>query len=443
MATNLSTAIKHFREFLSRVTFSPMEAGIFADSIPTVLFTRGDLTVLLRGTDAEEYERCVDELYASVAKSEAFSESSVRNLSADTFAVIFREASNRNDQTFVATTDAAIAHLQQLLESEPLDWEVYIPIEGLAPSGLPLQVGNINFERDCIITLGEIDRKVVALLEKNDRLTDDTKQWQAQDISQSVKKYFSERALARTVVRAVDADAARAKAKRVIRRTVDCINFFADRTNFGMWLSLPGEVEQKIDLELALTSSQYASHRGYVSTRRKLPLNQIATRRGFSRMSEMLAKQNVSDLEERLLTALQWAGRARVDPRPEESFLLYAIALEALLLGKKQDSELSYRLAIRGVHLVGAPDLESRVLAEKKLRSLYTIRSKIVHSGAYEISNTDLAFMSEYARIATFTILDQEPFKSMNTDQQLEEWFRNQLLGRPAVELSVSPEIKP
>jgi hypothetical protein len=154
MATNLSTAIKHFREFLSRVTFSPMEAGIFADSIPTVLFTRGDLTVLLRGTDAEEYERCVDELYASVAKSEAFSESSVRNLSADTFAVIFREASNRNDQTFVATTDAAIAHLQQLLESEPLDWESTFQLKVLLPPAYPFKL-EISILREAVLSLWE------------------------------------------------------------------------------------------------------------------------------------------------------------------------------------------------------------------------------------------------------------------------------------------------
>jgi hypothetical protein len=201
-----------------------------------------------------------------------------------------------------------------------------------------------------------------------------------------------------------------------------------------MWLALPGEVEQKIDLELALTGNHYSSHRGYVGATRKLPLNQIADRPGFSRMSEMLAKQDPHDLEDRFLTALQWAGRARVDPRNEESFLLYAISLESLLLGGKQDVELSYRLAIRGVHLLSAPDLASRIRAESQLRNLYGIRSKIVHSGTYEISNSDLALMAQYARIAVFVVLDREPFKSMKSEQQFEEWFRAQLLGQPADE---------
>ena len=435
MTTSLNNALKHFRGFLSRVDFGTMEAGVFADSVPTVLFTRGNLTVLLRGEDAEEYLQCIDELYAAVAKGEVFSEANVRNLAADTFVAVFKE-NDRNNEAFVAKADAAIADLRRLLESRPLDWEVYIPIEGLAPSGLPLRVGKVDFHMGATAALGAIDRKVVTLLDKNERFSSEEKQRHAASVSQSIKNHFSERALARTTVRAVDVGAARGKAKRIVRRTIDCINFFADRTRLGMWLALPGEVEQKIGFELALTSNQYGSHRGYVGATRKLPLNQIAARPGFSRMSEMLAKQDPSALEDRFLTALQWAGRARVDPRNEESFLLYAISLESLLLGGKQDVELSYRLAIRGVHLLSAPDLASRIRAEKQLRGLYMIRSKIVHSGTYEISNTDLALMAEYARIAVFTVLDREPFKNMDNEQQFEEWFRAQLLGQPTATCS-------
>src|SRR5690349_18955928 len=128
MPTILDKALKHFRDFLSRVEFGTMEAGLFADSVPTVLFTRGNLTVLLRGDDADEYIQCIDELYAAVAKGEALSEANVRNLAADTFATVFQET-DRNNEAFVAKADAAIANLGRLLETPPFDWEVYVPIE--------------------------------------------------------------------------------------------------------------------------------------------------------------------------------------------------------------------------------------------------------------------------------------------------------------------------
>ena len=67
-------------------------------------------------------------------------------------------------------------------------------------------------------------------------------------------------------------------------------------------------------------------------------------------------------LQDRILSALQWAGRAAVEERREEAFLLYAIAIESLLLGGKSHVEVTERLAVRGAHLLsGDPKARENV----------------------------------------------------------------------------------
>lgn len=60
---------------------------------------------------------------------------------------------------------------------------------------------------------------------------------------------------------------------------------------------------------------------------------------GFYRINEILAKNDRSEIEERILASVQWASRAAVElqQRPEEAFLHYAIALETIILGSQQN----------------------------------------------------------------------------------------------------------
>ena len=75
-------------------------------------------------------------------------------------------------------------------------------------------------------------------------------------------------------------------------------------------------------------------------------------------------------MEQRITSSAQWAGRATVESRPEEAFLLFAIALESLILGSKEHSELRYRLALRTAYLLShSPDARRQI--HKDIRQLY------------------------------------------------------------------------
>jgi hypothetical protein len=429
---NTHEALKKYRELLGTLKFSEMEPGMFSDAIPTMMFTRGGITLLLRGADAEEYTACVHELHRAFKGKDVLSEAAVSDFAADALVEVFAAGNDR-----LEVTDRAIQGLKSRLAASPYVWEVHLPVEGLAPSGLPIEVGNTSFyvaDESIRQQLIEIAKK--SIMARTESEAEGTARIDL--FSRELQTHFSERTIASTRVISIDQGAARSKARMNLRRVLDCINFFADRGRLGMWLALPGEVEQRTGLELGfvkdLVPPAVMMNKVRIGPSRRLPLRQLSTRKGFGRMSSLIAKEKLSSLEDRVLNAMQWAGRARVDPRREEAFLFYAIALETLLLGK-QDVELSYRLCLRGVHLVAGADLESRMLAEKQLRRLYGLRSKIVHSGNFEVSEADLELISEYARIAILVILDREPFTLMSQEGELEDWFHTQLLGKPPSEI--------
>ena len=56
---------------------------------------------------------------------------------------------------------------------------------------------------------------------------------------------------------------------------------------------------------------------------------------------------------DQVISSLQWADRATVERRREQAFLLYAIALESLVLADEDKQELKYRLRVPVAHLLG------------------------------------------------------------------------------------------
>lgn len=143
-----------------------------------------------------------------------------------------------------------------------------------------------------------------------------------------------DRHFGRIAVDARDYKAAIAIAERRTRSTVDSLNFFVDMMPYNHgWVFLPGDREQRGTTSTALR----ADGSWHFSMSRTRPLADFSMRRLRSTktidslgksVSGLLRKQR-NKVEDLLVTAVQTAGRATVAMRPEESFLLFAIALEA------------------------------------------------------------------------------------------------------------------
>ena len=151
----------------------------------------------------------------------------------------------------------------------------------------------------------------------------------------------------------------------------------------------------------------------------------------ISRTEELLKKQKTSEVEDLLLRSVSLGGRAEVKGTQEESFLMFIIALECLIL-PKQDMELRYRLSQRAAWFLGdTPDKRKNI--KKLIKKLYDIRSKIVHSGRYEVPEEEYHQAYKVAKISILKMLTNQDISGLSSLDELDGWFEKLTLDAPRV----------
>ena len=233
-----------------------------------------------------------------------------------------------------------------------------------------------------------------------------------------------------TSVIAVDSDAAKTIARKRIRQTIDILSFFA---NLGgsprTQIVFAADAGPKILKGFVFCGPKVS---GRLTSERVGPLAPFSfaaphlERAGFPQTSEILQVEKPTEFQERLISALQWAGRASVESRNEEAFLLFAIAFESLLIGSDDKTEITETLALRAAHVIAAP--KSRLRVYKDVKRLYGIRSKIVHRGDADVGEADLSLMRYLVRLALLSMLCDSRFAVVTTEASLVDWFREKLL---------------
>jgi hypothetical protein len=105
-------------------------------------------------------------------------------------------------------------------------------------------------------------------------------------------------------------------------------------------------------------------------------------------------KENKTEIEQLITTAIYWIGEAQADFDRESSFLKYWIALESIFTSNNEEIT---RSICKGVSIVLAfgpyrfIDINTIKETYEQVSRLYRIRSKIVHRGSYqEIKETEL-----------------------------------------------------
>ncbi|TLD43142.1 MAG: hypothetical protein JETT_0577 [Candidatus Jettenia ecosi] len=236
---------------------------------------------------------------------------------------------------------------------------MYQRVNGLAIDGLPSRVGNAEF-----VIFDDQQRKqfLAAIAEHNvDEEQKNLRQQLVNELGQD--EDFANHIFAATDINAVEGGTAEFLACKELRLTIDVINFFADLIPYNFaFLGLPGDAGSvKIAvLQLIIEGSEKESL--FINRKRigslgqlslvKLQQEESSKETGFAKASSFL-KGPQNKLQEQVIASLQWAGRATAEVRKEEAFLLFAIALESIVLADGNLQELTYRLRGRVAHLLG------------------------------------------------------------------------------------------
>jgi hypothetical protein len=375
------------------------EARIVEDIIYEGEFV-GELNDLEKST----YESVRKYGYMSKTAAEAILHTAIK------FAVLFDGKVIAPEQ-FEAAVHRALEVFQSSLKKTPDEWSYLIRVVGFDPKSLPYTVGRVQFQ---VMTADLVHELGV----KNELL------------QKTIRERYLGQIGARTIAMAVDGDAAVEIAIQEVRRALDVVNFFANRSHppiSGVHLpwEAQGSIEQFVGFQKGRGMTVHGRLKGAMVP---IDLRELNGMTWFRRASDLILKDNVNAFEKRLISALQWAGRASVQERSDQAFLFYAISLENLLLGTKRDTELSYRLSIYGAHLFGA-DEKSRVKTHERLKNLYRLRSGIVHAGFASVGEAELSLIQQYAKYGILMFLSNESFSKMTTEEELDNYFKAKVLG--------------
>lgn len=352
--------------------------------------------------------------YDAVGKSELISKKGAEALlhKAISSAVLIQGKSVRSDEFEKALGDS-IAELRKGLQEPPSDWSYLIRVTGFDPKCLPETIGRVRFALMDDLELSGFEKDI-----------------RHETMRELVRKRYTGEIGAQVNPKAVDDEAALELALREVRKTLDVINFFANNSYppiFGVHLPWEGHGTQEQFIGIQRGKGMIA-HGRLQGAAIMLDLRKINGTPVFTRAKELLAKEQLNSFDRRIVSALQWAGRASFQDRIDQAFLFYAISLENLLLGTRNEAELSYRLSAFGAHLLGR-DGKSRNEIHRNLKKLYKLRSVLVHAGSAPVRDVELALIRHYSKHAIALVLTSQYFSKMLTEDDLNDYFQSKVLG--------------
>lgn len=424
----LSSILNEISDFIKSLD---IVEGISRETEYDLFFSQADEgTLLLNGKEATQYRQCL-KLLIDTLGDESISPKAIETLYQKTILTALDIHEKRRDKSFEQRLKVAIDELQNSLTTKPTIFNVYYPVFGLALDGLPIQVGNVLF---CKFDDVHLDKFLKFL---NEYEGDESEKARRMSFADTIKKseIFGKPA-GLIEVKAFDNVAAKTLALKELALTVDVINFFSDIIPYQKGhIYLPGNNERlTINVPIISKGEKPNFTFGWEVAGPLMPFsfpqllgNDKKRSWGFSKIASLLSKKR-NGLEDKIISAIQWAGKATVEGKKEEAFLLYAISLESLILLDNEKEELGYRLRTRVAHLLGS-NLENRMKISSKIRDLYEVRSKIVHSGSYQVTDADVSLIRSYSKNCILHIVNDEPFSAMNNIDSLVQWFNEKILS--------------
>jgi len=365
------------------------------------MLIRGNL--IMRDDLARGYLEALEEMYDIASADETWNKDAIDDLFAKQVLAV---ASASMDQRSTVIAEAAKEFAARLNEV-PTAWQIDLSVFGANFDLNGLSFGRIAFIADNI----RAPYSVPGLIESN------------------ADTAFL---LARLSVKAINRKTAVEKASEIVGQHLNvlnaiCADLIPSRTHlfhvgasvrrFGISRSTAA-MESEPEVRLHTESNAVLLSRA--------DCDAFLKKRCGAKASELLLASN--SFAGRIVSALETAGEACIELKTHRAFLLHAIALESVVLGRQTQSEIGYQLSVRVAHLLGV-DLDTRRNVAKAVTKLYGLRSKIVHTGETEIATSDLEMIRFLCMNTLYALLSLKPFANMTSVDELEQWFKDRMLG--------------
>ncbi len=391
-----------------------------------MFFSLEDLgTLYLNHEETKEYREVLNSIINDM-DSEIISPKAIEKLFQQTILKSLNLNNKQNPIPLENRINDSLNDLEKSLNETPRKITLYHPVEGLAIEGLPFKFGKVEFS-----VFNNEDYSLFENTVKNNWEEGYSKQKLLETVNGIKGKEIDlyGKTIAKFEVSTIDYDAADILLREALSLSMDILNFYSDLIPYhDGFIYPPGEC-QHIYIVIPMISVNkkvglnFKYHRVGSQTNfsiAKLIEEDKKRNLGLTKISNLIAK-SYNHLEDRIISAMRWAGSATVEQDKEKSFLEYAISLETIILFETDREELTNRLGTRVAQLL-SEDVEICTKIKNDIKRLYKIRSDIVHNGKYQVSDSDLALIRYYAKRSILRLLTGTEFNSMDKDKLL-GWF--------------------
>lgn len=201
---------------------------------------------------------------------------------------------------------------------------------------------------------------------------------------------LKDRAIAHVIVHAFDEKQAVEIARQEVESVLNVlrwVGFYINGSIQRAWIGMSGEVHRQLSLPSILEHGDKVTlPRAMQGALRPYEISeQVAiyyTKFGLLNISRILKKpiQMRSEMEKRLLTAVNFFGKAVQDKDPVDAFLKTTIAMETLLV-RDNTEPITGNLSERTAFLL-KDTLDGRLELRRLVTTLYGTRSRIAHHGS-------------------------------------------------------------
>jgi len=144
---------------------------------------------------------------------------------------------------------------------------------------------------------------------------------------------------------------------------------------------------------------------------------------------EVVSKYNPTNLQNKLITAIEWVGKAIRDNDNARAFIQVVFAFESIFTFQEKNVFVSPGIATQfaeSVAFILGTNLNERIDYEKQVKDIYGNRSAIVHGGSSSISDIDLDKAIDLIKRVITKMTTETKFTSLNSIKDFYEWMKQQ-----------------
>ncbi|NMF60998.1 HEPN domain-containing protein [Pseudanabaena yagii] len=144
---------------------------------------------------------------------------------------------------------------------------------------------------------------------------------------------------------------------------------------------------------------------------------------------EVASTPNPTKLQSKIITAIEWVGKAIRDNDNARAFVQVVFAFESIFTFQEKNVLVSPGIANQiseSVAFILGTNLEERIVCEKQAKTIYGNRSAIAHGGSSSISDIELDEAIDLIKRVILKMTTETNFKSMNSIEEFYKWMQQQ-----------------